>query len=100
MQDVYKIINKCNIYKKSIILIGFVDMIADMINNKKLNSIVTELFIRSRKINISLVFITQSYFKVPKDVRLNTTHFFIMKIPNEKELQKIKINRSSDINTL
>ena len=53
-----------------------------MINNKKLNSIVTELFIKSRKLNISLVFITQSYFKVPKDVRLNTTHFFIMKVPN------------------
>ena len=55
-------------------------MIADMINNKKLNSIVIELFIRGRKLNISLVFITQSYFKVSKDVRLNTTHFFIIKI--------------------
>ena len=70
-----------------------------MINNKKLNSIVTELFIRGRKPNISLVFITQSYFKVPKDVRLNTTHFFIMKIPNKRELQQIAINHSSDINT-
>ena len=58
-----------------------------MINNKKLNSIVTELFIRGRKQNISLVFITQSYFKVPKDFRLNTTHFFIMKISNKRELQ-------------
>ena len=74
-------------------------MIADMINNKKLNSIVTELFIRGRKLNISLVFIMQSYFKVPKDVRLNTTHFFIMKIPNKRELQQIAINHSSDINT-
>ena len=74
-------------------------MIADMINNKKLNSIVTELFIRSRKLSISLVFITQSYFKVPKDVRLNTTHFFIMKIPNKRELQQIAINHSSDIST-
>ena len=55
-----------------------------MINNKKLNSIVTELFLRGRKLNISLVFITQSYFKVPKDVRLNTTKFFIMKIPNKR----------------
>ena len=72
-------------------------MIADMINNKKLNSIVTELFIRGRKLNISLVFITQSYFKVPKDVRLNTTHFFIMKIPNKRELQQIALNHSSDI---
>ena len=59
-------------------------MIADMINNKKLDSIVTELLIRGRKINISIVFISQSYFKVPKDVRLNTTHFFIMKIPNKR----------------
>ena len=66
-------------------------MIADMINNKKLNSIITELFIRGRKLNISLVFITQSYFKVPKDIRLNTTHFFIMKIPNKGELQQIAL---------
>ena len=70
-----------------------------MINNKKLNSIVTELFIRGRKLNISLVFITQSYFKVPKDVRLNTTHFLISKIPNKRELQQIAINHSSDIRT-
>ena len=74
-------------------------MIADMIHNKKLNSVVTELFIRGRKLNISLVFITQSYFKVPKDVRLNTSHFFIAKIPNKRELQQIAINHSSDINT-
>ena len=70
-------------------------MIVDMINNKKLNSIVTELFIRGRKLNISLVFITQSYFRVPKDVRLNSTHFFIMKIPNKRELQEIALNHSS-----
>ena len=70
-----------------------------MINNKKLNSIVTEFFIRERKLNIFLVFITQSYFKVPKDVRLNTTHFFIAKIPNKRELQQIAINHSSDIST-
>ena len=68
-------------------MIVFDDVIADMINNKKLNSIVTELFIRGIKLNISLVFITQSYFKVPKDVRLNSTHFFIMKIPNKRGLQ-------------
>ena len=72
-------------------------MIADMINNKKLNPIVTELFIRGRKLNISIIFITQSYFKVPKEVRLNTTHFFIMKIPNKREFQQIAINHSSDI---
>ena len=74
-------------------------MIADMINNKKLNSVVSELFIRDRKLNIYLVFITSSYFRVPKDVTLNTTHFFIVKIPNKRELQQIAINLSSDINT-
>ena len=99
MHDVYKNINDYNHDKENKILIIFDDMIVDMINNKKLNSIVTELFIRGRKLNISLVFITQSYFKVPKDVRLNTTHFFIMKIPNKRELQQIAINHSSDINT-
>ena len=82
--------------KANKILIVFDDMIADMINNKKLDSIVTELFIRGRKLNISLVFITQSYFK---DVRLNTTYFFISKIPNKRELREIAINHSSDIST-
>ena len=84
MQDVYKNIEDYNPIKKRKILIVFDDMIADMINNNKLNPIVTELFIRVRKLNISIVFITQSYFKVPKDVRINSTHFFIMKIPNNK----------------
>ena len=97
MQDVYKNIDKYNIDKEHKILIGFDDMIADMINNKNLNSIVTEFFIKGRKLNISLVFITQSHFKVPKDVRLNTTHFLIIKIPNKKELQQIALNHSSDI---
>ena len=87
MHDVYKNIDDYNPDKENKILIVFDDMIADMINNKKLNSVVTELFIRGRKLNISLVFITQSYFKVPKDVRLNSTHFFIMKIPNKRGLQ-------------
>ena len=99
MHDVYKNIDEYNPYKKNKILIVFDDMIADMIHNKKLNSIVTELFIRGRKLNISLVFITQSYFKVPKDVRLNTTHFLISKIPNKRELQQIAIDYSSDIST-
>ena len=97
MDDIYKNINDYNHDKENKILIVFDDMIADMINNKKLNSIVTELFIRGRKLNISLVFITQSYFKVPKDVRLNTIHFFIMKIPNKRELQQIATNYSSNI---
>ena len=99
MQDVYKNIEEHNADTERKILIVFDDMIVDMINNKKLNSIVTELFIRGRKLNISLVFITQSYFKVPKDVRLNSTHFFIMKIPNKRELQQIALNHSSDINS-
>ena len=96
MQDVYKNIDEYNPDKENKILIVFDDMIADMINNKKLNSIVTELFIRGRKLNISLVFITQSYFKVPKDVRLNSTHFFVL---NKRKLQQIALNHSSDINS-
>ena len=82
MHDVYKNIDEYNTDEERKILVVFDDMIPDMINNKKLNSIVTELFISSRKLNISIFFITKSYFKVPKDVRLNSTHFFIMKIPN------------------
>ena len=72
-------------------------MITDMINNKRLNPVVTELFIRGRELNISIVFIAQSYFKVPKEVRLNTTHFFIMKIPNKRELQQMTLNYLSDV---
>ena len=71
-------------------------MIADVLYNIKLNKMVTEFFIRCKKLNISLVFITQSHFKVPKDVRLNATHFFIMKIPNNGELEQIVHNYSSD----
>ena len=70
---------------------------ADMLSNKKLNPIVTELFIRGRKLNISLVFITQSYFAVPKNIRLNSTHYFVMKIPIKREIQQIAFNRSSAI---
>ena len=97
--DAYKNINYYNPNKENKILIVFDDMIADMIHNKYLNSIVTDLFVRERKSNISLAFITQSYFKVPKDVRLNTTHFFIAKTLNKRELQQIAINHSSDIST-
>ena len=99
MCNVYKNIDEYNIDKERKILIVFDDMIADIIQNKKLNSIATELFIRGRKLNISLVFITQSYFKSPKDVKLKTTHFFISKIPNKRELQQIAINHSADIST-
>ena len=97
MDDIYKSIEEYNPNKKRKILIVFDDMIADMLSNKKLNPIVTELFIRGRKLNISLVFITQSYFAVPKNIRLNSTHYFIMKIPNKQELQQIAFNHSSDI---
>ena len=85
------------IKKKRKVLIVFHDMIADMINNKKLNSVVTELFIRGIKLNISIVFITQSYFKVPKGVRLNSTHFFIIKTQNKRGLRQITLKLSSDI---
>ena len=99
MRDVYKYINYYNPDEENKILIVFNDMTADMIHNKKIGSIVTELKIRGGKLNISLTFITQSYFKVPKDVTLNTSHFFISKIPNKRELQLIAINHSSDNST-
>ena len=83
-EDVYKNIEEYITSKKHKILIVFDDMIADMINNKKSNSVVPDLFIWGWKLNISLVFITESYFKVPKDVRLNIKHFFIIKIPNKR----------------
>ena len=96
MQDIYKNIEEYSPGKKRKVLIVFDYMIADMISNNKLNAIVTELFVRGRKLNISIVFITQSYFKVPKDFRLNSTHSFIMKIPNKRELQQIALNHSLD----
>ena len=96
IQDVYKNIEKYNISKKRKILIVFDDMITDMIN-KKLDPVVTELLLTGRKLNISIVFSTQSCFKVPRDVRLNSTHFFIIKIPNKKKLQEIASNHSTDI---
>ena len=99
MHDVYNNIDNYNPDKENKILIVFDDMIADMINIKKFNSVVTELLIIGRKLNISLIFTTQSYFIVPKDVRNNSTHFFITKIPNKRELMQIAINHSSDINT-
>ena len=89
MQDVYKHIEEYNIGKKREILIICDDMIVDMINNKKLNPVVTELFIRGRKLNISIAFIMQSYFKVQKDVRLNSTHFFIAKLLIKKNFNKL-----------
>ena len=93
MLDAYKNIQDYNPKNNRKILMFF----DDMINNNKLDSIVTELLTRGRKINISIVFISQSYFKVPRVVRLNTTHVFIMKIPNKREVQQIASNQSSDI---
>ena len=97
MDDVYENIDDCNPNTKRKFLIVFNDMIADIMSNKKFQAIIKELFIRCRKLNISLVFITQSYFSVPKDVRLNSIHYLIMKINNRKELQNISINHSADI---
>ena len=93
MDDVYEKIHDYNSSRKRKILIGFDDMIGGIITNKKFQAIIKELFIRYKKLNISLVFITQSYFSVP----LNSTHYLIMKINNERELQNIAINHSADI---
>ena len=88
MDDVYENIDDYNQSRKRRILIGFDDMIADIMANKKFQAIIKELFIRSRNLNI---------FSVPKDVRLNSTHYLIMRINNKKELQNIGINHSADI---
>ena len=97
MDDIYKNTEEYDPNKKQKILIVF-DMIADMLSNKKLNPIVIGLFIRGRKLNISLVFITQSYFAVSKSIRkYNSTHYFVTKIPNKREIQQIAFNHSSDI---
>ena len=97
MNDVYENIDNYNPNRKRKILIVFDDMISDIMTNKKFQSIIKELFTRCRKPNMSLVFITQYYFSVTKDVRLNSTHFLIMKINNRRELQNIAFNHSADI---
>ena len=97
MNDIYQNIDDYNPNRQRKILIVFDDMIADIMTNKKFQAIIKELFIRCRKLNISLAFITQSYFSVPKDVRLNSTHYLIMKINNRKESQNISVNHSADI---
>ena len=99
MDDVYENIDDYNPNKKRKILIVFDDMIADIMKNKKFQVVIKELFIRCRKLNISLVFITQSYFSLPKDVRLNSTHYFIMKINSKRELQNIATNYSANIDS-
>ena len=97
MDDVYDNINDYNSSSRRKILIAFDDMIPDIMTNRRLQAIIKELFIRCRKLNISFVFITQSYFSAPKDVRLNSTHYLTMKINNRKELQNIAINHCVDI---
>ena len=97
MDVVYSNIDDYNPKRKIKTLTVFDDMIADIMTNKKFQAIIKELFFRCRKLKISLVFITQSYFSVPKDVRLNSTHYLIMKIHNKRELQQIAIDHTADI---
>ena len=97
IDDVYENIHDYNSSRKRKILIVFGDMIADIMTNRRFQAIIQELFFRCRKLNISLVFITQSYFPVRKDVRLNSTHYLILKINNKSELQNIAIIHSADI---
>ena len=97
MDDIYENIDDNNPSRIRKVLIVFDDMIADIVTNKKAQVIIKELFIKCKKVNISLVFITQSYFPVPKDVRLNSTHYLITKINSKRELQNIAIIHSADI---
>ena len=94
MDDIYKNSKESNLNKERKRLIVFYDVIADMCSNKNLQQIVTELFITSRKSSISHIFITQSYFAIPKNIRLNSTSHFIMKIPNKQEFQQLAFNHS------
>ena len=96
VDDVYDYLEDYNSTKKRKVLIVLDGMIADMEPNKKVNPIVTKLFLKERKLNISLVFISQSFLKVPKTIRLNTTQDFIMKIPTRRELEQIVSNHSYD----
>ena len=97
MDDVHENINDYNPIRRTKKLIVFDDMIADIMDNKKFQAITKELFVRCKKLNILLVFITQPYFFVPKDVRLNSTHYCIMKINNRMKLKNIAIDHSADI---
>ena len=97
MNDVLKDVNSCNKNRNKKVLIIFDDMIADIMRSEKFKAIVKELFIRCRKLNISIVFITQSYFRTPKDARLNSTRYILMKISNKKELKSIAEENSGHI---
>ena len=98
MDDVFTNIGDYNKKRKRKVLIVFDDMIADIMSSTKFKAIIKELFIRCRKLNISIVFITQSYFRTPKDARLNSMHYVIIKIQSRKELQNIGLENSGDIN--
>ena len=97
MDDVFTNIDDYNKKRKRKVLIVFDDMIVDIMSRKKIKAIIKELFIRCRKLNISIVFITQSYFRTHKDARLNSTHYIIMKIQSKNELQNIAQENSGDI---
>ena len=97
MDNIYDDINDYNKKRKRKVLFVFDDMISHVMSNKKAQQVLKELFIRCRKLNISLCFLTQSYFSVPKDMRLNCTHYVIFKLNNKRELQNIAINHSADI---
>ena len=97
MDDIYNNIDHYNPKRKRKILNVFYHMIADIMTNKRFQAIIKELSIRCRKLNISPAFFTQSYFSVPKEVRLNSTHYLIMKIQNKRDLQQIAINYPADI---
>ena len=93
MDDVLDNINNYNKNRDKKVVIIFDDMIADIMRSEKFKAIVKELFIRCRKLNIFIVFITQSYFRTPKDARLNTTHYILMKIGSKKELKNIAVQK-------
>ena len=97
MDDIYNNIDDYNPSRKIKNLTVFDDMIADIVTNNKFQAIIKELFIRCRKLSISLVSITQSHFFVPKELRLNSTHYLIIKTHNRRELQNIATNHSADI---
>ena len=97
MDNIYNNFDDYNPTRKKKILIVFDDMITHIMINKKFQAIIEELFIRCRKLNVSLVFTTQSYFSAPNEVRLNFTHYLMMNIYKKRELQQIAINHSADI---
>ena len=97
MDDIYESIKDYNKKRKIKVLIVFDDMISHVMSNKKSQPVLRELFIRCKKLNINRCFLTQSYFSVPKDVKLNCTHYIIFELNNKRELQNIAINHSADI---